>query len=441
MPKADTIFALSTPRGKSGVAVIRISGPASLDAIRNMGVKGEIEPRMAHCKTLYDRKGIPIDYAVILYFPGPNSFTGEDVVELQVHGSNAVIRLIFEELQGFIRIAEPGEFSLRAFLNGKIDLTRAEGIADLINAETEAQLRQALAQTSGKLEALYKNWRNAVISVISRLEACIDFPEDISSDVLLGIHHEIEELHKMLKEHINDENRGERLKNGARVVILGAPNAGKSTLFNFIAQREIAITSEYPGTTRDMLEVCVDIGGYPFIFVDTAGIRESSDFVECEGIKRAKLAAQEADIKVVMVPYGEIESFDFNILEKLHDENTIYVLSKADDAKYDILEIKGKSFCLLSVHNNLGVNNLLAQISEKSKESFPKHGDVLITSQRHRGHVQNAIKNILEINEEMPVEIIAEYLRLAAKELGAITGAVHVDDILSSIFGKFCVGK
>ncbi|UQD54329.1 tRNA uridine-5-carboxymethylaminomethyl(34) synthesis GTPase MnmE [Anaplasma phagocytophilum] len=441
--QTDTIFALSTAQGKSGVAVIRISGPSSMEALRLLGVKDDITPRVAHCRLLHDSKGRLIDQAVVLYFPKPGSFTGEDVVELQVHGSRAVIRLLYEELQTFIRIAEPGEFSLRAYLNGKMDLTRAEGIADLINAETDAQLRQALAQSTGKLEKQYDQWRSILLDILTDLEACIDFPEDVdSSRVLGGIYSNIEKLCSVLGQYLNDCHRGERLRSGVRVVILGPPNAGKSTLFNSIARRNAAIVSEHPGTTRDVLEVAIDIGGYPYIVLDTAGIRESCDGIEQEGIKRAKMAAEEADIRIVMYPYETTSIHGIDPICDLQDEKTILVLSKADNV--DLPEskcINGKEFHLISVHQDRGIGKLLTLIQEKSRDSFPKEGDVFITSQRHRSHLQKALQAVDAVSKVMPIEIVAEHLRIAAYELGRVTGAVSGDDILDDIFSKFCIGK
>ncbi|MGN7678397.1 MAG: tRNA uridine-5-carboxymethylaminomethyl(34) synthesis GTPase MnmE [Anaplasma sp.] len=441
--QADTIFALSTPAGKSGVAVVRISGRDALESIALLGVRETVHPRVATCKILYDRDRRPIDQAVVLYFPGPGSFTGEDVVELQVHGSQAVVRLLFEELQTTFRMAEPGEFSLRAFLNGKIDLTRAEGIVDIINAETEAQLRQAFAQSSGLLERLYEGWRGKLVDVLSDLEAYIDFPDDISSQVLDNIYVRVEELRYSLVQHLDDGHRGEILRNGMRVAILGKPNVGKSTLFNYLIRRDAAIVSEYPGTTRDVLEAHLDIGGYPFIVVDTAGMRESSDFVEREGIMRAKTEAECADIRLVVHPYDEMDDITAdNVLEDVGDDRTIYVLSKADNVEEgDVLTVHGREFYPISVHNGLGINALLLAIQKKAMGNFPKAGDLLITSQRHRAHLQSAASTISEITDGMPVEIMAEYLRSALQEIGRVTGAVYGDDILDNIFGKFCIGK
>ncbi|WP_410519517.1 tRNA uridine-5-carboxymethylaminomethyl(34) synthesis GTPase MnmE [Candidatus Anaplasma sp. TIGMIC] len=441
--REDTIFALSTPRGKSGVAVIRISGTGALDALRTLGIYDEISPRMATCKILRDSSGHPIDQAVVLYFPAPGSFTGEDVIELQVHGSIAVIRRLYDMLHTVIRIANPGEFSLRAYLNGKIDLTMAEGISDLINAETEAQLRQAVAQSTGSLKRQYSSWRNMLIDIISSLEACIDFPEDVdSSKVLGGIYGGISQFRENLALYLDDNHRGEILRNGIRVVILGEPNAGKSTLFNSLARRNAAIVSAQPGTTRDVLEVAIDIDGYPFVIVDTAGIRDSSDSIEQEGIRRALNAAEHADVKIVMCPYGTVFQESIDAISSPHDERTVWVLSKADNSSESgPVMLHGRKFHPISVHRDIGVSTLLQLIKEKSENSFPGTEDVCITSHRHRSHLQKALQFLSAITHDMPVEILAEHLRLASQEIGRVTGVVYGDDILNDIFSKFCIGK
>lgn len=438
----DTIFALSTPRGKSGVAVVRISGPEAFSTFSLFGVSDKIKPRQATCQVLKNANGNPIDQALVLYFPAPGSFTGEDTVELQVHGSFAVLRLVFERLHTVFRLAAPGEFSLRSFLSGKIDLTKAEGISDLINAETEAQLQQALAQVSGGLEKQYEQWRGILISAMTELEACIDFPEDVAmSSIMENTYEKTEKLQRILSSYI-DDNRGERLRNGFRVVILGAPNAGKSTLFNFIAKRNAAIVSDIPGTTRDILEIPVDISGYPFVFVDTAGIRDSNDIVECEGIRLAKEAAVGADMKVILCSYQQEYASHNSLISELCDGNAIYVLSKADGLDtYAPQLLGGRQFYPISIHNEDSVKSLLNVIKNRSEDSFPKGESALITSQRHRKHLQQALHFLVGITRDMPVEILAEQLRLAAQEIGQITGAVCRDEILTEIFSKFCIGK
>ncbi|MGL9726134.1 MAG: tRNA uridine-5-carboxymethylaminomethyl(34) synthesis GTPase MnmE [Wolbachia sp.] len=303
----ETIFALSTVFGKSGVAVIRISGNYTLKTLNHFHIKKEIKPRFATLVDLYDDSDQLIDNGIIIYFPAPNSFTGEDVIELQVHGSKAVIKIILEELSKIFVMAKPGEFSLRAFLNGKFNLTRIEGIADLIDAETKIQAKQAIKQISGELERLYINWRQKLIAIQSKIEAYVNFPEDILAEKneLEKINNEVKILVQLIQEHLNDNRRGERLREGLHVVITGKPNVGKSTLFNFLAKRDIAIISEYAGTTRDVLEAHIDICGYPIILSDTAGIRESSDPIESEGIIRAKKRSFEADLRIELFSFEQ----------------------------------------------------------------------------------------------------------------------------------------
>ncbi|WP_264337763.1 tRNA uridine-5-carboxymethylaminomethyl(34) synthesis GTPase MnmE [Wolbachia endosymbiont (group B) of Dolichovespula media] len=437
----ETIFALSTVFGKSGVAVIRISGNYALKALNHFHIKKEIKPRFATLVDLYDDSSQLIDNGIIIYFPAPNSFTGEDVIELQVHGSKAVIKIILEELSKIFVMARPGEFSLRAFLNGKFDLTQIEGIADLIDAETKMQAKQAIKQISGELERLYSNWRQRLITIQSKIEAYIDFPEDIWAEKseLEKINNEVQSLVQLIQEHLNDNRRGERLREGLHIVITGEPNVGKSTLFNFLAKRDIAIVSEYAGTTRDILEAHIDIGGYPIILSDTAGIRESSDPIESEGISRAKKRSFEADLRIELFPFEQRHNINCNVV----NSDTIYVLSKADDVinNYNI-KINGIDLLPISILKGIGTNKLISLIKEKAKEKFGHDRDTpVITRQRHRNHMQKALEHLQRFNIYNPIELISEDLRLATFELGAVIGIINVEEILDSIFSNFCVGK
>ncbi|QMV46076.1 tRNA uridine-5-carboxymethylaminomethyl(34) synthesis GTPase MnmE [Wolbachia pipientis] len=437
----ETIFALSTVLGKSGVAVIRISGNYAFKALNHFHIKKEIKPRFATLVDLYDDSNQLIDNGIIIYFPAPNSFTGEDVIELQVHGSKAVIKIILEELSKIFVMARPGEFSLRAFLNGKFDLTQIEGIADLIDAETKMQAKQAIKQISGELERLYSNWRQRLITIQSKIEAYIDFPEDIWAEKseLEKINNEVQSLMQLIREHLNDNRRGERLREGLHIVITGEPNVGKSTLFNFLAKRDIAIVSEYAGTTRDVLEAHVDIGGYPIILSDTAGIRESSDPIESEGISRAKKRSFEADLRIELFLFEQRYNINCNVV----NSDTIYVLSKADDAINDRnILIGGVDFLPISILKGIGTNKLISLIQKKAEEEFGRDRDTpVITRQRHRSHMQKALKHLQHFNIDNPIELISEDLRLAAFELGAVIGIINVEEILSSVFSNFCVGK
>lgn len=437
----ETIFALSTVFGKSGVAVIRISGNYALKALNHFHIKKEIKPRFATLVDLYDDSNQLIDNGIIIYFPAPNSFTGEDVIELQVHGSKAVIKIILEELSKIFVMARPGEFSLRAFLNGKFDLTQIEGIADLIDAETKMQAKQAIKQISGELERLYSNWRQRLITIQSKIEAYIDFPEDIWAEKseLEKINNEVQSLVQLIQEHLNDNRRGERLREGLHIVITGEPNVGKSTLFNFLAKRDIAIVSEYAGTTRDILEAHIDIGGYPIILSDTAGIRESSDPIESEGISRAKKRSFEADLRIELFPFEQRHNINCNVV----NSDTIYVLSKADDViNNHNIKINGIDLLPISILKGIGTNKLISLIKERAEEKFGHDRDTpVITRQRHRSHMQKALEHLQRFNIDNPIELISEDLRLAAFELGAVIGIIDIEEILDSIFSNFCVGK
>ena len=437
----ETIFALSTVFGKSGVAVVRISGNYALKALNHFHIKKEIKPRFATLVDLYDDSSELIDNGIIIYFPAPNSFTGEDVIELQVHGSKAVIKIILEELSKIFVMARPGEFSLRAFLNGKFDLTQIEGIADLIDAETKMQAKQAIKQISGELERLYSNWRQRLITIQSKIEAYIDFPEDILAEKseLEKINNEVQSLVQLIQEHLNDNRRGERLREGLHIVITGEPNVGKSTLFNFLAKRDIAIVSEYAGTTRDVLEAHIDIGGYPIILSDTAGICESSDPIESEGISRAKKRSFEADLRIELFTFEQRYNINCNVV----NNDTIYVLSKADDVSNDHnIKVNGIDFLPISILKGIGTNKLISLIKKKAEEKFGRDRDTpVITRQSHRSHMQKALEHLQRFNIDNPIELISEDLRLAAFELGAVIGIINVEEILSSVFSNFCVGK
>lgn len=437
----ETIFALSTVFGKSGVAIIRISGNYALKALNHFHIKKGIKPRFATLVDLYDDFDQLIDNGIIIYFPAPNSFTGEDVIELQVHGSKAVIKIILEELSKIFVMARPGEFSLRAFLNGKFDLTRIEGIADLIDAETKMQAKQAIKQISGELERLYSSWRQKLIAIQSKIEAYVDFPEDILAEKneLEKINNEVKIFVQLIQEHLNDNRRGERLREGLHVVITGKPNVGKSTLFNFLAKRDIAIVSEYAGTTRDVLEAHIDICGYPIILSDTAGIHESLDPIESEGISRAKKRSFEADLRIELLPFEQRYSINCNVI----NSDTIFVLSKADDFINDYsIKINGVDFLPVSILKEIGTERLISVIKEKVEKKFGHDRDTpVITRQRHRSHMQKALEHLQRFNIDSPIELMSEDLRLAAFELGAVIGTIDVEEILDSVFSSFCIGK
>ncbi|MBV0899168.1 MAG: tRNA uridine-5-carboxymethylaminomethyl(34) synthesis GTPase MnmE [Wolbachia endosymbiont of Fragariocoptes setiger] len=435
----ETIFALSTVFGKSGVAVIRISGHSALKVLEHFKIKKKIKPRFATLVDLVDSYNQLVDSGIIIYFPAPNSFTGEDVIELQVHGSKAVIKILLAELSKIFIMAKPGEFSLRAFLNGKFDLTQIEGIADLIDAETTMQARQAIKQITGELERLYSSWRQILLSVQSKIEAYIDFPEELQENDLTEVSSQVATLTQSIKHHLDDNRLGERLREGLHVVITGKPNVGKSTLFNYLAKRDIAIISKYAGTTRDVLEAHIDIDGYPIILSDTAGIRESSDPIELEGINRARKRFLEADLKIELFSFEE----RFNINPNSEQSDTIYVLSKADDlTENKIIKIGNAEFSPISILKNFGTKELILLIGEKVKEKFECTRETpVITRQRHRNYVLKTLEHLVNFNINKPIELISEDLRLASLELGKIIGVIDVEEILDGIFSTFCIGK
>ncbi|MES2214412.1 MAG: tRNA uridine-5-carboxymethylaminomethyl(34) synthesis GTPase MnmE [Pseudomonadota bacterium] len=437
----DTIFAQSSARGKAGVAIFRISGPNSLAAMETLTDIQNITPRMLHLKTLTSSRSnenkVVIDNAMVVYFKAPNSFTGEDVVEIHTHGSIAIAQLLTESLlsAGLLRLAEPGEFAKRAFLNGKLDLTSAEGLADLIEAETIMQHRQAMRQMSGELEKLYGGWRKELLGIISFLEAYIDFPdEDIPDSVLQNAEDKIHNLTLTLQKHLSDNRRGERLRNGLKLTILGAPNVGKSSLLNFLAQREIAIVSDIAGTTRDVIETHLDIGGYPIILTDTAGIRkDTEDLIEKEGIKRALKEASHSDIKLVMF---EADSRSPEI-EELIDFETILVMNKID--LYP--ETSNVGVIPISLKLGKGLDALLKAIEQKAESISPPSEAPSITRLRQRTHIEQGLSALQCCNLHEDLVLATEDIRIAVRAFEAITGKLEVDEILGEIFSNFCIGK
>ncbi len=371
----------------------------------------------------------------MLYFKAPHSFTGEDVVELHTHGSRAVVKKIFEVLSALpdVRLAEPGEFSRRAFLNNKMDLTEAEGLADLIDAETTAQARQAMRQMEGELGRLYEKWRVAIIKNLANMEAYIDFPdEDLPQSLKDEITNGLQKFRDEMRLHLNDNHRGEKIREGIYVVILGAPNVGKSSLLNYLAKRDAAIVSDIAGTTRDVIEVNLEIAGLPVTLADTAGLRESGDVIENEGIKRALQRAERADLKILMLDAAD------NVADiSLADENTIILLNKIDTAQPD----KRKADLEVSINTGQGMDVFMKMLEQKLAEKFQLSEAPLITRSRHREALVQALACLDSITFDNPIELVAEDLRHAAFSIGRITGRIDVEDILDQIFNSFCIGK
>lgn len=451
----DTIFALATPQGRSGVAIIRMSGVRALNALKLLTNMDEVQPRHAYLKPLYDKSPDGrdlIDHALILYFNAPHSFTGEDVVELHPHGSPAVLRYLLDVLSNMdgLRMAEPGEFTRRAFENGKMDLTGAEAVADLIHAETQLQRAQALSQMGGALSSLYEGWTDSLKRSLAYLEADLEFPdEDLPDGILPDLLPAIKQVAADMQAHLNDNRRGERLRDGVHIAVVGAPNAGKSSLVNQLAQRDVAIVSDVAGTTRDVIEVHLDLGGYPVIIADTAGLRpeqlrnsqKDHDRLEQEGIKRALQRAQAADLKMVVFD-GQESDINPDSLA-LCDENALVIVNKAEESTRLVLPdtVRDRAV-LVSANTGHGIDALLKAISHKLDQVVGRSEAPSLTRQRHRDALQDAAAHLDKVCQGAPLpELAAEDLRLAVRAIGRITGKVDVEDLLDVIFRDFCIGK
>lgn len=442
----STIFALATANAKSGVAIIRVSGDNSYDVIKHFHIKNDITPRKAIlANILHPETKEIIDSGLLLWFPGSNSFTGEDTVELQVHGSRAVINDLLVNLSDIpnFRLAEPGEFSRRAFENGKMDLTQAEGLADLIDAETSLQRKHAVRQMGGALGELYSQWRQELIDIMAFIEAYIDFPdEDIPSDIVENTYGRIKKLREDISAHLNDSRKGERLKQGLHTVIIGAPNAGKSSLINKLAQREVAIVTDQAGTTRDMIEIHLDIEGYPITLIDTAGIRDhSSDAIENEGIRRALNMAENADVKILLFDGCKLPEIDIKTRD-LIDNDSIVCISKSDMLEQNIpFNIDGHDVVIISMMTEVGIIPLVDRLTDIAKDSFALSSSPMITRTRYRNLLNECMECLDRFSLEQDLLLVSEDLRFAANALGKITGNINVEDILDSLFSNFCIGK
>ncbi len=442
-----TIYALSTGPGLSGVAIIRISGPNTAEILKLLTGRSKFKPRMATLLKINNINNSElIDEGIIIWFPGPHSYTGEDMAEIHVHGGKAVILAVQNELSKIknCRLAEPGEFTKLAFQNGKINLLKAESIADLISAETEIQRLQALKIMNGKSSQRFNQLREKLLKLLSFVEAKIDFPEDdIPEENLKKIKKDssdvLNEIHKILK----DQNVGELIREGFKIAIVGPTNAGKSTLLNNLSNREVAIVSEIAGTTRDVVETRLNIDGYPVIISDTAGIRDSKDEIEKKGIKLSLSKAENADLKLVVVDAKSIDLKGF--LNDLLKKNAILVINKSDLLKVKLdSKILKLDHVLISLKDNLNIDKLISKIKNNLKNKFISEEDILITRERHREHLLQCadyLKNFLSKNDKRDFDKAAEDLRLATRHLGMIVGKVDVEEILGSIFNDFCIGK
>ncbi|KTW26687.1 tRNA modification GTPase TrmE [Pneumocystis carinii B80] len=464
-----TIYALSTPLGKSAVALIRISGPESFRVIQALCPSKKL-PKLRYLslrEIRHPKTNELLDKACVVLFKGPFSFTGEDMAELHVHGGPAVIRAVLDAISSSdcnVQYAEAGDFSRRSYENGKLDLTQAEGLYDIINAETEEQRKLAVRQVEGFLKSLYNGWRDELIDYRSHLEAIIDFGEDdnINDNIYFQIYKKVENFVIRVQDHLKESVRGELLRHGIKVSIFGLPNVGKSSLLNIIAKRSVSIVSSEPGTTRDIIDVILDIGGFPVIFSDTAGLRKGNSigFVEKEGIKRAYENIEESFMRICVLDITDIEANVSSLRYLLTHQNIsnqpiILVLNKIDllesEKNIDLKKIEfltgiSSSFIFpVSCNTNVGIRDLIFFINNQLRKLilFENSQEVVGANARHREHLEKCLGHLqIFLNGNIKDIVIgADNLRYASDELGKICGRVDVEEVLGAIFSKFCIGK
>ena len=442
-----TIYALSSGSGTSGIAVIRVSGKNTAQVVKKLTGSRLPPPRIATLKK-FNKNGQKelIDEGVIIWFPAPNSYTGEDLAEFHVHGSRAVINAMHFAISKIknCHLAAPGEFTKRAFQNGRINLLKAESIADLISSETEIQRKQALKIMSGKSSDQFNLWRKKLLKILSNVEAKIDFPEeDLPKNIMKEIQKISNDVLKEIKKTLNDQKVGERIREGFKIAILGPPNSGKSSLLNYLSKRDVAIVSEIAGTTRDVIETHLNLDGYPVIVSDTAGIRSSKNEIEKKGIKIALKRADDADLKLVIVSAKNVDIT--SVLKKLLTKNGILVVNKSDLIKGKLnSKFKKYQHILISIKKNSNLNKLILKIKSKLKNKFTTSEDILITRERHRQNLINCVQHLEKFQNkksDQDFDKAAEDLRLATRHLGMIVGKVDVEELLGSIFNDFCIGK
>lgn len=444
----DTIYAPATGAGRAAVAVVRVSGPRSADAVRALA--GDLpRPRRAALRQLA-RHGVALDDALVLWFPGPASYTGEDAAEFHVHGGRAVVEALLEALAAEgLRLAEPGEFTRRAFENGKLDLTQAEGVADLIDAETEAQRRQALGQLEGALSRRYDAWREWLVQALAMLEAAVDFPdEELPEDVAARARPGLQALEAEIAAALVDSSRGRRVRDGFRIALVGAPNAGKSTLLNALVERDAAIVTSTPGTTRDIIEVPLTLGGYKVLLADTAGLRDTEDAIEAEGVRRARAWAREADLRLWV-----IDAAMFHV--KQAEEDAIQPGDWAVINKIDLVDAvrledlrtafapQGLKMIELAARKPAGAEQARAALTSHVVDALSGAEFPAATRIRHAESLTEAQAYLRRALSEvgLEVELAAEDVRLAARVLSRITGRIDPEDVLDRVFSSFCIGK
>ena len=451
---ADTVFALSSARGRAGVAVIRLSGPRAGMALEALTAAPPPPPRLARLTTVVDpASGDRLDRGLVLWFPAPASVTGQDVAELHVHGGRAVIAGVLDALSRIdgLRPAEPGEFTRRAFEHGKLDLTAAEGVADLIAAQTAAQRRQALRQMDGALGALYDRWRTALVGGLAHLEADIDFAdEDLPGGVAEAVVPQVAEVRAEIARHLDDRHRGERLRDGLAVVILGPPNVGKSSLLNALSRSDAAIVSDIAGTTRDVIEVQMDLDGFAVRLIDTAGLRAAGDVIEAEGVRRARQRAADADLRLVLADAAAWPDMPADT-RALITKDTFLVINKID--QHPDMTVGTSDTDALGVHpvsatTGAGLDALMAALATEIADRFDVGDAPGLTRARHRAALVDCVAHLDRFvaatgggqGAHDPV-LAAEDVRLATRALGRITGRVDVEDVLDVVFADFCIGK
>jgi tRNA modification GTPase len=433
----DTIFAPATAAGRAAIAVVRLTGPKTELAVRTLA-GGLPAPRRASVRRLYAPDGTELDQGLVLWFPGPRSYTGEDAAEFHIHGGRAVVGALLEALAALgLRLADPGEFTRRAFEHGQLDLAQAEAVADLIDAETEAQRRQALAQLDGRLSAVQARWRDALTEALAMFEAAVDFPdEEVPEDVAARARPILDSLVEDLAAAAADVGRGERVREGYRIALIGAPNAGKSTLLNALAKREAAIVTDIPGTTRDVIEVPLQLGGYKAIVADTAGLRETPDVIEAEGVRRASAWADAADLRIWLVdgasPFAPARPTSLT-------PDDLVLLTKRDLGEGTGPGLPGTPFTVRSPNDVAWLEQTLA---ERVVDALSGAEPPAATRLRHKALLDEAVTRLRRaLDETEALELAAEDVRLASRALDRITGRIDPEEVLGKIFSTFCIGK
>lgn len=445
----QTIFALATAAGRAAVAVVRVSGPATRNVVAALAGKVP-PPRQAALRRL-KHDGVGLDEALVLFFQGPGSYTGEDAAEFHVHGGRAVVEALLEALVAMgLRLAEPGEFTRRAFENGKLDLAQAEGVADLIDAETEGQRKQALGQIGGALSQRYDRWRDLLVHALAMLEAAVDFPdEDLPEEVAARARPGLETLAAEIDAALSDVSRGRRIRDGYRIALVGAPNAGKSTVLNGLAERDAAIVTEIAGTTRDIIEVPLVLGGYRVLLADTAGLRETTDVVEAEGVRRARAWAHDADLRIWVVDGFHVEHLagegsnllapgDWALINKMDIADPLAVAVASAALVERGLTVRTGAARIEGAADRLRADLTVHVTAALSGAEFPA-----ATRLRHAERLREARAYLGRALSEtgLEVELAAEDVRLAARALAKITGRIDAEDVLDRVFSSFCIGK